>query len=185
MNEVLIQAKKQKKFHIIKSIFDLKKLIGDLPSETECYKFFSFSRLASISFIMFVAETEVIEHLYVSTLRVGKRQLMMLDYLKREGKLLAATLLTGGIMERDNAVGKKYGYYDNLLSVCEANGWRRETVNNHSKLVLMKTAEGNYYVLETSSNLNENPNMEQFSFENDRELFEFYKKVFDEIIGED
>jgi hypothetical protein len=31
-------------------------------------------------------------------------------------------------------------------------------------------------VIETSSNLNENPKIEQFSFENDAELFEFYRR---------
>nr|DAI82559.1 MAG TPA: hypothetical protein [Caudoviricetes sp.] len=47
----------------------------------------------------------------------------------------------------------------------------------------MKT-EKNFYVVETSSNLNENPKMEQFSFENDKSLFDWYKKLFIELIKE-
>lgn len=45
----------------------------------------------------------------------------------------------------------------------------------------MKTKNENYYVIETSSNLNENPKLEQFSWENDKELFEWYEKLFIEL----
>ena len=40
----------------------------------------------------------------------------------------------------------------------------------------------NYYVVETSSNLNENPKIEQFSFENDKELFLWYEEFFKELM---
>ena len=40
----------------------------------------------------------------------------------------------------------------------------------------------NFYVVETSSNLNENPKIEQYSFENDEELFLFYENFFKEAI---
>ena len=42
----------------------------------------------------------------------------------------------------------------------------------------------NNYVIETSSNLNENPKMEQFSWENDRGLFDWYKKLFIELLSD-
>ena len=44
----------------------------------------------------------------------------------------------------------------------------------------MRTKE-NYYVLETSSNLNENPKIEQYSFENSKELYDFYYDFFDKL----
>lgn len=45
----------------------------------------------------------------------------------------------------------------------------------------MKT-KNNYYVVETSSNLNENPQIEQFTFENDKDLYEFYYDIFKVIM---
>jgi hypothetical protein len=59
--------------------------------------------------------------------------------------------------------------------VCERNGWRYASLKNHSKVILARTAE-NWFVIETSSNLNENPKIEQFSSENDAALFEFYRR---------
>ena len=54
--------------------------------------------------------------------------------------------------------------------------------SNHSKLLLFDTDDGKF-VLETSSNLNENPSMEQFSFERNAELYDFYEGAFGELFG--
>jgi hypothetical protein len=80
-------------------------------------------------------------------------------------------------MKNDSIVGKSYRYYDDLKSVCENNNWQIIVKNNHSKILLFDTKNGKF-VIETSSNLNENPNMEQFSFERNSELYEFYKHYF-------
>ena len=51
-----------------------------------------------------------------------------------------------------------------------------------AKVYLMKTEKQNYFVLETSSNLNENPKMEQFILSNDQMLYDFYYNLFDNLI---
>ena len=84
----------------------------------------------------------------------------------------------GSLMKDCGNAVKKYGYYDNFESVCGNNGWKYVVVNNHSKIILFDTDIGKF-VLETSSNLNENPKIEQFSFEKDDDLFDFYKSVFE------
>ena len=58
---------------------------------------------------------------------------------------------------------------------CEACGFDLRGLQDHSKVTLMRT-DCNWYVLKTSSNLNENPKIEQFIFENDEQLFELYKQ---------
>ncbi len=40
----------------------------------------------------------------------------------------------------------------------------------------------NHYVIETSSNLNENPKMEQFNWENDKDLYLWYEALFKELM---
>ena len=51
------------------------------------------------------------------------------------------------------------------------------TLRIGEKQFRMRTKD-NYYVLETSSNLNENPKIEQYSFENDEELYAYYYRFF-------
>ena len=80
-------------------------------------------------------------------------------------------------MKNDNKKLKSYGYYDDLEKMCAKNGWTVEAIHNHSKILLFDTDQGKY-VIETSSNLNENPKIEQFSFEKDDALYDFYYKHF-------
>lgn len=80
-------------------------------------------------------------------------------------------------MANDSESVKKYKYYENFKSLCVSNGWKYVVVNNHSKILLFNTDRGKF-VIETSSNLNENPKIEQFSFEKDDKLFDFYTDVF-------
>lgn len=75
---------------------------------------------------------------------------------------------------------EKYNYADRLYKIAQDNGWQFITVNNHSKIILMRTAT-HFYVLETSSNLNENPKIEQYSFEDDKELYQFYYGFFNDL----
>lgn len=85
------------------------------------------------------------------------------------------------IDEKMSYNGKTYRYFDFICEICKKHNWELRCYDNHSKIVLMRTA-WNWYVLETSSNLNNNPKMEQFSFENDKVLYEFYFNLFKELL---
>lgn len=152
----------------------------DLPDDGTVYKMVSFGGFSSLGFINFVANRTKIFDMTASTLRVGKNHLKVLDVLHKKGLLEHAHFIVGSIMSSDSVTGKKYGYFDSLQDVCDANGWDITVYSNHSKVILLDTDAGKY-VLETSSNLNENPKMEQFSFEKSDELYEMYKNVFEEV----
>jgi len=166
-------------FNIQKSKFDLKKEMPKLPTN-ECYKFISVNGgYASISFIMRVAQEKKIKELTATTLRVGEKEFKQLDYLYKQKRIEKCQFIIGSIMKENK--NKYKHYYDDFVSVCEKNEWEYKVYTNHSKIILMRTDE-DYYVLETSSNLNENPKMEQFSFENSKELYEFYYNIIEEVI---
>lgn len=168
---VRTKSKKRQMFKIGKSIKILNELMPDLPGTEESYRAVSYQGgFASITFITAVASKEPIKELTASTLRVGEKQFRVLQQLYKQGKLDKVNFVIGSIM-RENK--EKYDYYARFKDGCEQNGWNYAVVNNHSKIILMRTEE-NYYVLETSSNLNENPKIEQFTFENDKQLYDFY-----------
>ncbi len=168
---------RRKKFNIIKAKTELKELMPDLP-ENYVYKFISNGGFSAISFVMLVAEATKINNLYVSSFRIGKKELQIIDTLHKKGIIENCCFAVGTLMKNDSEAIKKYGYYENFEKVCKDNGFRYCTVNNHSKIILFDTDVGKY-ILETSSNLNTNPKIEQFSFEKDDELFDFYKKCFE------
>lgn len=168
---------KRKKFNIIKAKMELKELMPELP-EGHVYKFISDGGFSTISFIVLVAEMAKINNLYASSFRIGKKELQVIDALHKKGVIKNCCFAVGTLMKNDSEAIKKYGYYENFEKVCNDNGFRYCTVNNHSKIILFDTDKGKY-VLETSSNLNTNPKIEQFSFEKDEELYNFYQKCFE------
>lgn len=185
MKHEVINLKNQGyKFHIVAELQQIEKLISDLPSENEAHFFISNGNFSSIGFIKFVAERTKINKLSISSLRVGKKHLQVLDVLKQQGKLDRVDFIVGSIMKQDNKIGRSYGYYDNLLTVCQKNDWTVTVANNHSKIINFDTDSGKY-VIWTSSNLNENPKIEQFIFLKSDEIYrlgevEFFKKLLEE-----
>ena len=173
-NEIIKLPKKRKRFNIVREESNLEKLNTELPTD-EVQKYVSCGGFSSIAFIVFVAQRTTIKEMVVSSLRIGKKHLQILNCLHDSGELKKATFIVGGIMKNDSDLGKSYRYYDALTQSCRENGWTAIVRNNHSKIILLDTDKGKY-VIETSSNLNENPNMEQFSFEKDEKLFNFYKE---------
>lgn len=177
-NELLKIKKPPYRFHIIHESKQIQDLDDSLPKE-EVRKYISFGGFSSIAFVKFISEKAHINHLYVSTLRVGAKHLTVLNVLHKQGKLDKVSFICGTVAKAGTQE-RRYNYYEHFLDVINKNKWEVIIYNNHSKILLFDTNKGDF-VIETSSNLNENPNMEQFSFEKNKELFDFYKKVFSEI----
>ena len=173
----MVQKKKRKRYSIIRSTRELETIMPCLP-EDEVYKLVSDGGFSSISFVKYIAERTVIRNMHVSSFRIGKKELQLIDALHQQGKILKCNFAVGTLMKNAGMTVNRYHYYDNFVGVCEKNDWKYMTVNNYSKLLLFDTDCGKF-VLETSSNLNENPKIEQFSFEMDEELYRFYKSVFE------
>jgi len=179
MDKFIQIKKKRLSFNVMRELRSLEQLVKELPTNT-VYKFISQGNFSSIAFIKFVADRTHIKTLTVSTLRVGKKHLAVLDTLYKQGKLGKVNFIVGSIMKDGSTKDKEYKYFDILTDTCNKNGWGVTVLNNHSKILLFDT-DKDKYVIETSSNLNENPNMEQFSFEQSNELYVIYYNAFKEM----
>jgi hypothetical protein len=169
---------------IQKQARNLHQVIERLPRENECYKLISTGGFSSIAFIIHIAVTEGINHLYVSTLTIGKNELQTLITLHTNKNLKNANLYVGRLM-KNSQNEKDYAYFAYMVETCKKYGWHFRVIKNHSKVILIETALGNKYVIETSSNLTDNPNVEQFSFECDTGLFGFYRDFLQGLEGDD
>ena len=178
---ILRLPRKRYRFHIMRECSLIEQLTDTLPDD-EVFKLISAGGFSSIGFVRFVADRTHIKTLTATTLRVGAKQLEVLDVLKRQGKLDHVRFVIGSVMRHNRARGKTYEYYEQFVETCERRGWEYVIQSNHSKLLLFDTDAGKF-VLETSSNLNENPSIEQFSFERNAELYDFYEGAFGELFG--
>lgn len=146
----------------------LKKII---PDEGESIRVVSDSHgFSSCALIMKIAELTEINELYASTLRVGKKELDAIVSLNIENVSFAV----GKVMKQADT---GYAYNDYFEITCEENGFAYQYVHNHSKVILLNTAAGRI-TIETSSNLNENPQIEQFCITNDTSVYDYYLRMF-------
>jgi hypothetical protein len=184
MNDNLFfkSAKKHgKSFVLPLSVKNLNEILnGELPTSEESYRLISLSGgLASITFIKYIAEKSKIEELTASTLRIGEKQFNYLLQMRNTNMLGKASFFVSTMqrdLDKQNAnknSRKKYNYYKRYKEQCKKNGWNNYVLNNHAKIILMKT-KNDYFVLETSSNLNENPKIEQYCLSNDKSIYDFY-----------
>lgn len=169
------KAKNRIMMNIAKDIKELNVLIDKPPTQQESMRFISAGGFSLISFIKYISETENIKEMYVSSLTIGRKHMLILDNLYKLGKLGKVSFVFCGIFKQSN--NSSYKYFETFEKICKNNNWEYYQINNHSKILLMET-DKNYYVIETSSNLNENPKIEQFTFENDKKLFNFYRDFF-------
>ncbi len=175
MDNRLIISKKRKRFDIIRSTHTLQAQCPRLPFDDECFKFVSHGDFACASFIALVAKHTVINTLYASTFRVGKKEMLLLHKLANEGRLKDVHL----VMFSQMLDGNDDSTTRIIKGICDKFGWDPVVKKNHSKILLFDTSDGKF-VLETSSNLNENPKTEFYSFEKDDLVYQFYLK---EIFG--
>jgi hypothetical protein len=146
-----------------------------LPGPGEALRMISYAgQFSSCSVVLWIAGQTKINSLYITTLRVGKKELQALCSLRDDDRLGDVHFILSGISKENTRGGKDYGYTDNFEKTCADYGftWRYE--KNHSKVILLDTEAGKITV-ETSSNFNENPKVEQFCITRDAGVYEFYK----------
>ena len=150
----------------------LEALLPGLPGESEVYKIIGGRRgFSCIGLIEYIANREPVEEMLMTTFRCETKQMMQLDRMHDEGKLNYVEMIVSRM-----ARNEKRGYFKECLDISAKNGWFFGWAQNHSKVALLKTAQ-NYYVFETSANLNENPRLEQYSLENSKEVWDFYRPM--------
>lgn len=121
---------------------------------------------SSCALVCAMARKVNIHSIFISTLRVGKKELDALAALKIPRVTFALS-----DMQRQNQ--NRYDYASYFENICRENGYSWRYVKNHSKIILLDTDAGKI-VVETSSNFNENPKIEQFCIVNSEEVYDFY-----------
>lgn len=177
INAILLQTDKKQRitFNLNKQVKQIESLINRLPKENETFYFLSGKNgFSSIAIIEFISKFEHIKNLDVSTFRIGTKQAKIICALGEAKKIDQAFFITGNIKNMETS---KYDYFTQIKAAFDKLGFKMISTNNHSKVLLFET-DNNFYVCETSSNLNENPCLEQFSLSNSKELYYHYYQIF-------
>lgn len=149
---------------------------AELPQDGESLRAISYAGgFSSCSVVIWIAAKTKIERMFVSTLRVGKKEIDAMQDLHEEGKLKHAKFVLCGISKENKSLkGKDYGYTEYFEEKCAECGFEWCYAKNHSKVILLDTSDGKF-AIETSSNFNENPKVEQFCITKSDLIYDFYK----------
>ena len=162
------------RFDLSNSAEDLINNADILPHENESIRLISpIAGFSSCSLVMALSEMCRIDSVKITTLRVGKKELSALVELE-----IPSVEFCLCDVQKQNA--NSYDYADYFENVCRENGYRFRYINNHSKIILLETSVGKI-AIETSSNFNENPKIEQFCITNSSDVYDFYLEQFREI----
>lgn len=107
-----------------------------------------------------------IAEMHATTLRVGKKEAELLAELA----IPHCEIIACGIMRHNG----DYNYSSQVEQTFAKAGYVLGYAKNHSKVILITTSNGKKIVVETSSNLNENPKIEQFTITQSETVHDWY-----------
>ena len=142
--------------------------LSGIPKPKQQFRIVTQKAINSYDFILAILANEEIEELIVAFYRIGKKVIQDLVELQKQNKINKIHFLV------NDAVPKLTPDAYNLMKSVETKNFKIRLENNHTKIILIKT-KFNHYVIEGSGNLSINARIEQYSFDNNKSLFNFHK----------
>ena len=113
---------------------------------------------------------------YGSTWTMSRPNVTNMFELFDGGKIASLAVLTGTYFKR-----RESSVCNTLVEGLLSRGQRFRAFSNHAKVMLLDF-EADAFVLEGSANFTANPRLEQTTIHNSRELYEFHKAWFEEML---
>lgn len=175
-------TKKRVQFSIARSYNTLCEMLEGLPEHGEQWRLVSpRGGWSSCSLLEYIANETTVHDCFIATLRVGKKELDKLCSLVDFGQVENAKFMLSDLAnENKSKSGKSYDYQQYFEQKCEEYDFEKRYAKNHAKLILLDTDDGKI-VVETSSNFNENPKIEQFCITNDASVYDWYLAIIENI----
>lgn len=158
----------------------IQELYGKIPDENEILFIYAHYTFSAFSVILYLLEKyQVINELSISTFNIGKEVITTLIRLFNEGKIQAINIIINDKFQNTSVdVAKvemlttKAKQHDNFRVCFEY---------NHSKVNCVQCGNA-FFVLEGSGNSSQKSGLEQYVLLQNREIYEFRKKLLINIL---
>lgn len=161
--------------NVFKSALNKINELGGVPKEGEDLRIVTQKNINSFDFILLVLAERKIKNLTIAFYRIGKKTIQELKDLQSKGMIGNTTFLINDGFPK--LVPEAY----NLLKQYEATNFKIKLENNHTKIICIETDNNEYYVIEGSGNLSNNARIEQYSFCQNKQLYDFHLKWINKI----
>jgi len=161
---------KNNKIHFIKA-----KALSDLcgiPNKNEQFRIITEKQFNAYALILHLLEKELIEEMYLAIYRINQPTVKSIINFIESGKIKKATFVISNFF---NQTKKPERWAIMLKDFCDNNANSKHIyIHNHAKVLAIKTKVG-HYVFEGSGNMSDNARIEQYVYEENKEVFDFHK----------
>lgn len=155
------------------SLNSINELIS-IPKKNKHYRLVTKKAINTFDFIQAVLVNENIIELTIAIYRIGKKTAAQLNHIQKNGNIDKIKFLINDGFPK--LVPDAYNFIKGL----ESNKWEIKLENNHTKIILIKTTD-NYYVIEGSGNMSINARIEQYCFDNNKDIYDFHYNWINKI----
>jgi len=156
-------------------------IVGGELKEGIQYRLVTDMSFNAITVIEYLLKYYKIAELYIVVYRMNNKSF---DFLRKIIK--ADAIKTGFIVSTFFRANKQYERWAKEIKILSDTTKNIKTTfcNSHAKVFLAKTTCGKHIVFEGSGNLSHNERIEQYIFENNKEVYKFHKQWIDDILQE-
>jgi hypothetical protein len=143
------------------------------------YHFISAGDIDAVSYLtMLIEKCGPFDEFYGSTWTMSRQDCELLDRYLSDKLIKSITFFTGEYFAK-----RETSVYASLLQVINRHGGRIKMFKNHCKILAVHNQAAEFWaVAEGSANFTTNPRSEQTTITLSRELFEFYKYWFEDLL---
>lgn len=146
----------------------------DEPKPGEQWRIVTEKQFNSFALVSHLVTRHVIDEMYLAIYRINEPTVDSLIEMIDKGKIKKATFIISSFF---NQTKRPEQWAIKLKEYAEGKpNCRHCYTHNHSKVLAVKTTDGQYFVFEGSGNMSDNARIEQYIYENFKKMFEFHKE---------
>lgn len=166
---------KNEQIHFVKA-----KSFNDLcvkPRKNEQYRIITEKQFNAYSFILALLDKQI-DELYLAMYRINEPTVDSIIKLIEDGQIKRAVFVISNYFNQTKRP-EKWAIKLKEFSKTKEN-IKHVYTHNHAKVACVKSG-GDYYVFEGSGNMSDNARVEQYVYENNKEVFDFHKNWMEAI----
>ncbi len=145
-----------------------------IPKQNEQYRIITEKQFNSFALVLSLLETRDIDELYLAIYRVNEPTVATLTEFIDQGRIKYAAFVLSSFF---NATKKPEVWTRRLSEYCKENPQKTDHVYAHIHAKVMAARSGDdYFVFEGSGNMSDNARIEQYVYENNKQVFDFHKE---------
>ena len=152
--------------------------IAPTPEKGEQYVIITEKQFNAFALICNLIENNIIDEIHLAIYRINQPTVEAIINYIESGKIKKGTFVISSFF---NQTKKPEQWAIRLREYCKQNkNFKHIYTHNHAK-VLLARVKNDYYVFEGSGNMSDNARIEQYRYENNKEVFEFHKDWMTQI----